>query len=53
MYGRLEMPDQYDQESFIFEMELAPFKCLCWKSNDSILRLMISTTSDIFCEKTG
>ena len=53
MNGRLEMLDQYDQESFMFEMELAPFRYLFWNSNDSILKLMISTTSDIFCEKIG
>ena len=53
MYGPLEMSDEFDQESFIFEIELVPFKCLFWNSNDSVLKLMISTTSDIFYEKIG
>ena len=53
MYGPLEMSDQFDQEGFIFEIELAPFKCLFWNYNDSVLELMISTTSDIFYEKIG
>ena len=28
-------------------MDLAPFKCLFWNTNDSVLKLMVSITSDV------
>ena len=35
------------QGSFTFEIELAPFECLFWNDNGSVLRLMVSITSGI------
>ena len=37
-----------DQRSYISNMELALFKCLFWKANDSFVKLMISISSGLY-----
>ena len=34
----------YKRGRFISKMERAPFKCLFWKANDSIVKLTVSIT---------
>ena len=38
---------EYEQGSFIYEMERAPFKSLLWKSNYSIDKLTVSITGGV------
>ena len=38
---------KFDQGSFISKMEWAPFNCLFWKANHSILKLMTSISSGV------
>ena len=41
----------YHQGSFISVMERALFiKCLFWKANVSIVKVMISIASDVLCD---
>ena len=39
-----------DQRSYISNMELALFKCLFWKANDSFVKLMISISSGVYLQ---
>ena len=36
-----------EQRRFTSEMEWAPFKCLFWNVNDSVLKVMVSVTSGV------
>ena len=37
----------WNQGSFISEIVWAPFKCILWNANDSIIKLMVSITRNI------